>query len=141
MQGLLIAPRHATRAPGRPTTDRLDGTWRQRLPPYGLRAGALRPAAHVCVLRGSRRPRQRRMTSAAHHGQHMHKAFAQRNLNLTPVVRESPGVTGLALLKAMRAGERDPQHRATLRTPHGPHTEDAIARALQGPWSAAHRCA
>jgi len=74
VQGLLIDPRQATRAPGRPTTDRLDGQWRQRLPPYGLLAGALRPEAQVGVLRNALRHRQRLLTSAAHHMQHRHKA-------------------------------------------------------------------
>src|SRR5438552_10378320 len=36
LQVLLIDPRHATRAPGRPTTDRLDGQWLQRWHRYGL---------------------------------------------------------------------------------------------------------
>jgi hypothetical protein len=71
---LRIAPRQATRAPGRPQTDRLDGQWLHRLPPSGLLAGAFRPEAQVCVLRHSWRHRQRLLTSAAHHLQHMHKA-------------------------------------------------------------------
>ena len=74
VQVLLIDPRQATRAPGRPTTDRLDGQWLQRLPTYGLLAGAFRPEAHVCVLRGSLRHRQMLLPYAAHHMQHMHKA-------------------------------------------------------------------
>jgi len=41
VQVLLIDPRQAKRAPGRPKTDRLDGTWLQRLQTYGLLAGAL----------------------------------------------------------------------------------------------------
>ena len=57
---------------------------------------------------------------------------------LTQVVSESTGVTGMAILKASFAGERDPQHLAKLRNPHCHHTEDDIAKALQGPWRAAH---
>ena len=74
VQGRLSDPRQATRAPGRPTTDRLDGQWRQRVPAYGLLAGAWRPEAQVGVLRGSLRHRQRRIPSAAHHMQYRHKA-------------------------------------------------------------------
>jgi transposase len=74
LQVLLIDPRHAKRAPGRPTTDRLDGQWLQRLHTYGLRAGAFRPAAHVGVLRSSLRHRQMLLTYAAHHMPHRHKA-------------------------------------------------------------------
>jgi hypothetical protein len=74
VQVLLIDPRQAQPVPGRPTTDRRDGKWLQRLHTYGLLAGALRPAAHVCVLRSSLRPRQMLLTYAAPHIQHRHQA-------------------------------------------------------------------
>src|SRR6267142_6924328 len=138
---LLIDPRHAKRAPGRPQTDRLDGQWRQRLHTYGLLAGAFRPDAHVCVLRSSLRHRQRLLPYAAHHMQPRHKALEQMHLKLTQVVSEITGVTGMALLKAILAGERDPQHLAKLRNPHCHHDEDDIAKALQGTWRAEHLCA
>jgi transposase len=51
LQGLLIDPRQAQRAPGRPTTDRLDCPWRHRLHAYGLHAAAFRPAEQRCGLR------------------------------------------------------------------------------------------
>ena len=60
---------------------------------------------------------------------------------LTQVVSDLTGVTGMAILKAILAGERDPQHLAKLRHPHCHHTEAAIAKALQGTWRAEHLCA
>lgn len=137
VQVLLIDPRHAKRAPGRPTTDRLDGKGLQRLHAYGLRAGACRPDDQVCVLRSSLRPRQRLRTAAAHHLQHMPKALPQMHLTRTQVVRDITGATGMALLRAIIAGARDPVTLAPLRTPHGPHDADDSAKALQGPWRAA----
>jgi hypothetical protein len=86
LQVLLIDPRQAQRVPGRPTTDRLDGTWLQRWHTYGLLAGALRPDAHVCVLRSSLRHRQMLLTSAAHHIQHRHKALGDFLKRLSLVV-------------------------------------------------------
>ena len=74
VQVLLIDPRQAQRAPGRPQTDRLDCQWLQRLHAYGLLAGAFRPDEQVCVLRGSLRHRQRLLTSAAHPMQPRHTA-------------------------------------------------------------------
>jgi len=74
LQVLLIDPRQAKRAPGRPKTARLDCKWLQRLHAYGLLAGAFRPDDQVCVLRGSLRHRQMLLTYAAHHMQHRHKA-------------------------------------------------------------------
>lgn len=59
----------------------------------------------------------------------------------TQVVSESTGVTGMAIRKAIVAGERDPQHLAQLRNPHCHHDEDDIATALQGPGRAEHLCA
>jgi transposase len=138
LQGLLIDPRQAKRAPGRPKTDRLDCQWLQRLQTYGLLAGALRPEAQGCVLRHSLRHRQRLLTSAAHHMQPMHKALQQRHLKLTQVVSDITGATGMAIRKALVAGERDPQRLAALRNAHCQHDEDDIAKARQGPWHAAH---
>ncbi len=63
------------------------------------------------------------------------------HLKLTQVVSDSTGVTGMAILKAILAGERDPQPLAKLRNPHCHHTEDDSAKALQGTWRAAHLCA
>src|SRR6266581_4403442 len=138
VQVLLIDPRQAKRAPGRPKTDRLDCKWLQRLHAYGLLAGAFRPADQVCVLRGYLRHRQMLLTYAAHHIQHMHKALEQMNLKLTQVVSDITGVTGMAIIKAIVAGERDPVTLAKLRNPHCQHGEDEIAKALQGTWRAEH---
>ena len=121
MQVLLIDPRHATRAPGRPTTARRDGPWRQRLHAYGLLAGAFRPDDQVGVRRRSVRHRQRLRTSAAPPMPHRHKAVHQRHRTRTHVVRDLTGATGMALLTALSAGARDPVTLAPLRTPHGQH--------------------
>jgi hypothetical protein len=92
----------------------------------------------VCVLRSYLRHRQMLITSAAHHIQHMQKALEQMNLKLTQVVRDITGATGMAILKAIVAGERDPQRLAKLRNAHCHHDEADIAKALQGTWRAEH---
>ena len=52
------------------------------------------------------------------------------HLKRTQVVRAIPGVIGMAILKAIVAGERDPQHLATRRNPPCHHDADDIAKAL-----------
>ena len=138
LQVCLIDPRQAKRAPGRPKTDRLDCQWLQRLHAYGLLAAAFRPADQICVLRSYLRHRQMLLTYGAHHIQHMHKALQQMNLKLSQVVSDLTGATGMAILKAIIAGERDPLTLAKLRNPHCQHSEDDIAKALQGTWRAEH---
>src|SRR2546428_4888734 len=78
------------------------------------------------------------LTYGAHHIQHMHKALQQMNLKLSQVVSDLTGATGLAILKAIIAGQRDPLTLAKLRNPHCQHSEDDIAKALQGTWRAEH---
>jgi transposase len=97
LEVLLIDPRQAKRAPGRPKTDRLDCKWLQRLHAYGLLAAAFRPAAQVCVLRSSLRHRQMLLTYGAHPMQPMPKALQQMHRKLSQVVSDLTSVTGLAI--------------------------------------------
>ena len=60
------------------------------------------------------------------------------DLKLTQVVSAITGVTGMAILTAIIAGDRDPVTLATLRHPHCHDQEDDIAKALQGTWRAEH---
>jgi transposase len=78
------------------------------------------------------------LTYGAPHIQHMHKALQQMHRKLSQVVSDLTGATGMAMLKAMIAGERAPLTLATLRNPHCQHREDEIAKALQGNWRAEH---
>ena len=50
------------------------------------------------------------LTYGAHHMQHMHKALQQMNLTLSQVVSDLTGAPGMAILRAIIAGERAPPH-------------------------------
>jgi len=60
------------------------------------------------------------------------------NIKLQHVVSDVTGVTGMAILKAILSGERDPQTLVRFRDRHCQHSEQEIARALQGNWRAEH---
>ena len=135
---LLIDPRQAQRASGRPKTDRYDCQWLQRLHAYGLLAGAFRPDDQVCVLRSFLRQRQMLITYAGQHIQHMQKALEQMNVKLAEVVSDITGKTGMRILTAILGGQRDPQHLATFRDRHCKHDAATIAKALQGNWRQDH---
>lgn len=138
LQVVLIDPRQAKRAPGRPKTDCLDCQWLQRLHTYGLLSAAFRPEEHVCVLRAYLRQRQMLISHASQHIQHMQKALQQMNLKRTQVVSDITGATGMAIIKAMLAGERDRLTLATLRDPRSKQPEATIAKALEGHWRDEH---
>ena len=60
------------------------------------------------------------------------------NLTLSQVVSDLTRVTGMAILRTIIAGERAPLTLAKLRNPHCQHSEEAMAKALQGTWRAEH---
>ena len=140
-RGLLIDPRQAQRASGRPKTDRDDCPWLPRLHAYGLLAGAFRPDAQVCVLRSCLRQRQLLMTSASQHIQHLQNALEPMHRKLTEVVSDITGKTGLRILTAILGGQRDPHRLAQFRDRRGKYDEATLAKALQGHWREDHRCA
>jgi transposase len=90
------------------------------------------------VLRAYLRQRRMLITYASQHIQHMQKALEQMNLKLPEVVSDITGVTGMAIIKAILTGERDPVRLARLRDRRCQHSEEQSAKALQGTWRAEH---
>jgi transposase len=133
----LINARHVKNVPGR-KTDVLDCQWLQYLHSVGLLRGSFRPADQVCALRAYLRHRDMLVRSAARHIQHVQKALTQMNLHLHHVVSDLTGVTGLAVLDAILAGERNPQKLAALRDRRIKASEATIAKALVGDFRAEH---
>ncbi len=60
------------------------------------------------------------------------------NVKLTEVVSDVAGVTGMAIIKAILAGERDPWRLAALRDCRCKRSRADIERALEGNWRAEH---
>jgi transposase len=133
----LVDPRQLKHVPGR-KTDVLDCQWLQQLHTFGLLAAAFRPDDAICVLRGYLRQRAMLVTCAAQHIQHMQKALEQMNVKLPEVVTDVTGVTGMAIIRAILAGERKPQTLAALRDARCKHDQATIARALEGTWREEH---
>lgn len=133
----LVNARHVKNVPGR-KTDVLDCQWLQYLHAVGLLRGSFRPADQVCALRSYLRHRDMLVRSAARHIQHVQKALTQMNLHLHHVVSDLTGVTGLAILDAVLAGERDPQKLAALRDRRIKASEATIAKALVGDYRVEH---
>jgi transposase len=133
----LVDPHAVRQVPGR-KTDVKDCQWLQELHTYGLLRGAFRPEDEICVLRSYLRQRSMLVAMASRAVQHMQKALEQMNLKLTEVVSDITGKTGMTILRAILAGERDPQQLATYRDKRCKHDHATIAKALTGHWRAEH---
>src|SRR5215470_7626635 len=66
--------------------------------------------------------------------QRMQKALTQMNIQLANVISDLSGMTGMRIVRAILAGERDPHALAALSHP-GIHASRAtIAKSLEGTW-------
>lgn len=133
----LVDARKSKNVSGR-KSDVLDCQWLQTLHTYGLLTGAFRPPDEICVLRGYIRQKEMLVQSSSMHIQHMQKALQQMNLLLHNVVADITGVTGMTIIKAIIAGERDPKVLARHRDPRCRNSVQTIAKSLVGNYREEH---
>jgi transposase len=133
----LVNARYFQNVPGR-KTDVSDCQWLQRLHSAGLLRGSFRPAQEVCVLRSLARHRDNLIRLASTHVLHMQKALDQMNVQLHHVLSDITGLSGLAILDAILAGERDPLALARLRDGRVKASEETIVQALTGDYRPEH---
>jgi transposase len=136
-QVMVVNARDAKHVPGR-KTDVSDAQWLQRLHEYGLLRASFRPQAEIAGLRAYLRQRERLLDYAAAHIQHMQKALMQMNLQLHHVVTDITGVTGLSIIRAIVAGERDPNVLAAYRDRRCHASVETVCQALVGNYREEH---
>ncbi len=133
----LVNARHVKNVPGR-KTDVQDCQRLQYLHSVGLLRASFRPPETVCAVRSLLRHRDNLVRLAAVHTQHLQKALNQMNLQLHHVISDVTGVTGLAILDAILAGERNPQVLAGQRDRRIKASPETIANALVGDYRPEH---
>lgn len=134
---LLVNARHVKSVSGR-KSDVIDCQWLQQLMSYGLLSGAYRPEEQICALRAISRQRDTLIREQARQVQRMQKALTQMNVQLMSVLSDIAGTTGLRIIRAIVAGERDPKVLAGHRNYRVRASEESIARSLQGNWREEH---
>ena len=134
----LVDTRELRRVPGRPKSDRRDCEWLQRLHSCGLLRGAFRPSESVCLLRTLVRDTATLVAERADWLRRMQKSLDQMNVRVHRAVAELDGATGMAMVRAIVAGERDPRRLAALRDRRCQKSETEIAEQLTGHWRADH---
>lgn len=134
----LISGNVAHRLPARHKTDVLDCQWLQTLHSLGLLTESFRPDADLIALRTLLRHRAQLIEHRSPHVLHMQKALIHMNIRLDQAVSDPTGDTGLRILRAIVAGERDPHQLAALRHPQCRKSVAEIAQALTGTWREEH---
>jgi transposase len=136
---LLVDTRQLARVPGRDKkTDRTDCEWIQRLHSCGLLKGSFRPREDVCMLRTLVRDKGNLVAESGDWVRRMQKSLDQMNVRVHRAVSDVDGVTGMAILRAIAKGERNPRQLAKLRDRRCRRTEEEIAEQLSGHWREDH---
>lgn len=133
----LVDARQTKNVSGR-KSDMLDCQWQRELHTVGLLKGAFRPPDEVCVMRGYMRQREMLVQASTMHIQHMQKALTHMNLRLGNVVSDITGVTGMKIIKAIIAGERNPEVLASHRSEQCKQSQQMIAKSLRGNYRTEH---
>jgi hypothetical protein len=98
----------------------------------GLLNGSFRPEQDICVVRALLRHRDSLVRVGASHVQQMQKALNQMNVQIHHVISDLTGQTGLAIVDAILAGQRDAQQLAQLRDRRIKASQETIAKSLVG---------
>jgi len=133
----LVNAQHVKNVPGR-KTDVSDCQWLQYLHSVGLLRASFRPPGFICAIRSLWRHRSSLIQMAAEHVLHMQKALDQMNLQIHRVLNDITGLSGLRILEAILAGERDPVTLARLCHGGVKNSEDTIAKSLEGDYRPEH---
>jgi transposase len=137
MRPCVVNARHMKNVPGR-RRDWHECQWIPFLHAVGLLRAGFRPEAQVCALRTVIRHHGEWVQMAGQQVQHMHKALTQMNLQIQQVISDMTGVTGLAIVDAILAGERDPVALAKWRDPHIQARPEILEKSLVGNWQPEH---
>ena len=137
LEVLLVDTRPLSRVPGR-KTDAEDCQWLQTLHSHGLLRGAYRPSEQISELRTIVRQKAVLVRQQADWIRRMHKCMDQMNVRVHQAVKDTQGVTGMAMLRAIVAGERDPRKLAELRDPGCQKSEKEMVELLTGNWRSDH---
>jgi transposase len=133
----LVNAAHTKNVTGR-KSDVVDCQWVQQLHTYGLLQASFRPPEQICALRALVRQRELLIRYRSAHIQHMQKALHQMNIQLTNVLSDITGVTGMQIIRAIIAGEHDPTVLAAYRNNQCAKSEAEIAKSLEGHYKREH---
>jgi len=129
----LVNAQDTRNLPGR-KSDVQESQWLLKLHTYGLLRKSFRPEPNIRALRTCWRERAEYVQQAGTCIQRMQKALTEMNVQLANVISDLSGVTGMAILRAIVGGERNPQRLAELKNERIQASREEIARSLEGDW-------
>lgn len=137
IEAILVNAKEVKNMNGR-KTDVCDADWLRLLGSLDLVKPCYQVEAFSRRLREYSRMRSSKIRDMARELNRMQKALEQMNIKLSSVLSDIDGVSGLKIIKAILAGERDPIQLSSLASKHCKRTQSEIASALEGTWDPEH---
>jgi transposase len=134
---VLVNARQLHNVPGR-KTDFSDCQWLQLLHSCGLLRGSFRPREAITRLRALQRQVANLVAERTRCVQWMQQALDQMNVQVHRAVTDLTGLTGMSIVRAIVAGERDPARLAMHRHGRCQKSAKQIAQHLAGNWREEH---
>lgn len=137
LEVVLVNARQLHNVPGR-KTDFADCQWIQLLHSCGLLRGSFRPCEAIGRMRAMQRQMANLVNERTRCVQWMQKSLDQMNVQVHRAVSDLTGETGMTIVRAIVAGERDPERLAVHRNPRCRKSMTEIAKYLVGNWREEH---
>ena len=137
IEACLVNARQMHHVPGR-KTDMQDCQWLQLLHSRGLLRGSFRPAEAITRLRALHRQLGNLVAERTRFVQWIQQALDQMNVQVHRAVSDLTGETGMRIVRAIVAGERDPRKLVALRHKRCHKSEAEFVAYLTGTWRDAH---
>jgi transposase len=134
---VLVNARQLHNVPGR-KTDMQDCQWLQLLHSCGLLRGSFRPHESITRMRALQRQLANLVGERTRFVQWMQQALDQMNIQVHRAVTDITGQTGMAIVRAVVAGERDPLRLAALRHGRCQKSGPEFVECLMGNWREEH---
>jgi transposase len=134
----LVNAREVKNVPGRPKTDKLDSVWLAKLNERGMLRPSFVPPVEIRQLRDYTRLRADLTAERTRHKQRVEKLLEDALIKVSTVTSDLFGVSGTEIMKALIAGQRDPQVLAELAKGRLRIKRAALVEALEGRFDAHH---
>jgi len=128
----LVSAAQAKRLPGRPKTDKLDAMWLARLTEWGMLRASFVPPKAIRDLRDYTRARTRLIHERSRCWQRLEKLLEGALVKLSSVASKLTTLSAQDMIRAMIAGQRDPEVLAGLARRSMKSKHDDLVEALDG---------
>lgn len=133
----LVNAKHVKNVTGR-KDDESDAEWIQKLHSCGLLAASFQPDNLTRTLRSIVRHRKSLERTCSLYINRIQKALELMNIKLHTIISDIDGKTGLLIIEAILAGERNPEILADLKDKRIKASREEIIKSLEGHYTTEH---